>query len=296
MTDLSVLREIDPTARIAPDASIGLFSVIGPGVTVGPGTVVGRRVTIVGQTRLGSGNVVGEGCVLGAAPQDLKYAGGATMLHIGHRNRLGREVTAHIGTEAGGGLTAIGDDNVLMDGSHVAHDCFVDDRVYLGQSVLLAGHIRVHTGARIEDLCGVHHFVTIGRFSLVGAHTPVRRDVPPYCEFRSFDHDWESPPAVTGIHEAGIAAAALPPEQEKELRFALRELFDDESALQTKIEQLLNMGVEGEAARLCEFCLRSLQGLFGRCREVFRGKPPPEIRPPLSQEGRVDSGERYHEL
>jgi len=295
MADLTVLREIDPTARIAPDAKVGLFSVIGPHVTVGPGTVIDKRVTIVGHTRLGTGNVIGEGCVLGADPQDLKYAGGATVLHIGHRNRLGREVTAHIGTESGGGLTRIGDDNILMNGSHVAHDCFVDDRVYLGQSVLLAGHIRVHTGARIEDLCGVHHFVTVGRFSHIGAHTPVRRDVPPYTRFGSIDHDWESPPSVNGVYEDGIVAAALAPEQEKELRFALKELFDDEAALQTKIEQLVNMGVEGEAARLCEFCLRSLKGLFGRCRELYRGMPPPEVRRDPT-DSRIDSGERYNEL
>jgi UDP-N-acetylglucosamine acyltransferase len=296
MTDLSVLCEIDPAARIAPDATVGLYSVIGPNVTIGPGTAVGRRVTIVGHTHLGSGNVIGEGCVLGAAPQDLKYAGGPTMLHVGHRNRFGREVTVHIGTESGGALTRIGDDNILMDGCHVAHDCFVDDRVYLGRSVLLAGHIRVQTGARIEDLSGLHHFVTIGLFALVGPHTPVRRDVPPFTDFRSFDHDWESPPSVCGVHEAGIAAAGLPREQEKELRFALKELFDDESALQTKIEQLVNMGVEGEAARLCEFCLRSLQGLYGRCREVYRGKVPPEARRHMSPETGIDTKEHYDEL
>ncbi len=288
MTDLTVLREIDPAARIAPDASIGIYCVIGPDVTIGSGTKVNRRVTIVGHTRIGSNNVIEEGCVLGAFPQDLKYAGGPTMLHIGHRNLLGREVTAHIGTESGGALTRIGDDNLLMDGSHVAHDCYVDDRVYLGRSVLLAGHIRVQTGARIEDLSGVHHFVTVGRFARVGAHTPVRRDVPPFTDFQSFNHDWQSPPTVCGVHEAGIANANLPKEQERELRFALKELFVNEAALQTKIEQLVNMGVEGEAAKLCEFCLNSLQGVYGRCRELYRGQAPPESRQPPSPEAGID--------
>ncbi len=290
MTDLTVLREIDPAARIAPDATVGLYSVIGPDVTIGPGTKVSRRVTIVGHTRIGSNNVIEEGCVLGASPQDLKYAGGPTMLHVGHRNLLGREVTAHIGTESGGALSRVGDDNILMDGCHVAHDCYVDDRVYLGRSVLLAGHIRVQTGARIEDLSGVHHFVTVGRFARVGAHTPVRRDVPPFTDFHSFDHDWDSPPTVCGVHEAGIAGANLPREQEKELRFALKELFDEEAALQNKIEQLVNMGVEGEAARLCDFCLRSLQGLYGRCRELYRGQAAPEAKRHLSPGPGIDNG------
>jgi len=288
MSDVSVLREIDPAALIAPDAVVGPYCVVGPQVTIGPGTVLRRRVVITGHTSIGSANVFCEGCVLGSQPQDLKYAGGPTLLVIGHRNRFGRDVTAHIGTESGGYVTRIGDDNLLMDGCHVAHDCYLDDRVRLGRSVLLAGHIRVQTGAVIEDLSGLHHFVTIGRFARVGAHTPVRRDVPPFADFRSLDHDWSGPPSVRGPHEAGLRAAGLTPDEEKELRFVLRELFDDESALQTKIEQLVNMGVEGEAAALCEFCNRSLQGIYGRYRERFRGKVPPEAEKYLPPESGVD--------
>jgi UDP-N-acetylglucosamine acyltransferase len=290
MSDVSVLREIDPAARIAPDAVVGPYCVIGPEVTIGPGTVLRRRVSITGRTTVGSGNRIDEGCVLGAEPQDLKYGGGLTLLIIGHNNRFGREVTAHIGTEPGGYLTRIGDDNVLAEGCHVAHDCYVDDHVQLGRSVLLAGHIHVQTGAVIGDLCGLHHFVTIGRYARVGPRTPVRRDVPPFTDFRSDSEDGPAQPAVVGIHEAGVRAAALKREEEKELRLVLRELFDDESALQTKIEQLVNMGVEGAAARLCEFCNRSLQGVYGRYRELFRGKAPPEAKRYLPRDSGIDPG------
>jgi len=277
MADVSVVREIDPAARIAPDAVVGPYCVIGPHVTVGPGTVLQRRVTLIGHTSVGSGNVLAEGCVLGAAPQDLKYAGGPTLLAIGHRNRFGRKVTAHIGTESGGYVTRIGDDNVFGDGSHIAHDSYIDNRVHTGRCVLLAGHTHVQAGAVMADLSGLHHFVTVGRFCRVRSHTPVRRDAPPFTEF-GVAGDGTAQMAVRGIHEAGIAAAGLKPEEERELRLALRELFDDESALQTKIEQLVNLGVEGEVARLCEFCNRSLQGPYGRYREIFRGKVPPEAQ------------------
>ncbi|MHC4982913.1 MAG: acyl-ACP--UDP-N-acetylglucosamine O-acyltransferase [Planctomycetota bacterium] len=282
MTELAVYREIDPSARVAPDAEIGPYCVVGPDVTIGPGSRLIRRVAVFGHTTIGSDNVFGEGCVLGAQPQDLKYAGGPTLLQVGHRNRFGRSVTAHIGTESGGYLTRIGDDNVFMDGSHVAHDCYVDDCVRLGRNVMLAGHIRVQTGAIVEDLCGVHHFVTIGRYSRVGPRTPVRRDVPPYTEF--FSADWASPPAVRGIHEGGIRRAGLSAAEERELRRGLHELFDDEFALQTRIEQLFNLGVEGEVAELCRFCQLSLQGVYGRHREVFRGRIPPEARQYLPRE------------
>jgi len=276
MSRVKVLREIDPAARVSPEAVIGPFCSVGPHVTIGPGTTLVRRVCVTGRTSIGSGNFIEEGCVLGACPQDLKYKGHPTLLLIGHRNRLGRCVTAHTGTEPGGFVTRIGDGNVFDDRAHVAHDCYVDNDVRVGKDVLLAGHIRLHDGAVIEDLVGVQHFVTIGRHARVGHRTPVRRDVPPFTDFFSENYDWAGPPAVRGIHEEGIAAAKLAPEEEKELRKALHELFDDEVALQTKIEQLVNMGVEGAVAELCQFVQRSLQGVFGRHRELTRGMAPPE--------------------
>jgi acyl-[acyl carrier protein]--UDP-N-acetylglucosamine O-acyltransferase len=121
----------------------------------------------------------------------------------------------------------------------------------------------------------VHHFVTIGKYARVGSRTPVRRDVPPYTVFGSEDYGW-TPPSVCAVHEEGIRAAQLVADEEAELRRALTELFADEKALQMKIEQLLNLGVEGEAAMLCDFCQKSLQGKFGRFRESFRGRMPPE--------------------
>ncbi len=275
MTNLTVLSEIDPLAKVAPEAQIGPYCVIGPNVTIGPGTALRRRVCVYGNTIVGSGNVFEEGCVIGDRPQDLKYKGGPTMLMIGHRNFFGRRVTAHLGTEDGGGLTRVGDDNYFGEGSHIAHDCFISNRTRLGRHVLLAGHICVETGAVMEALSGAHHFVTIGRYCRIGSRTAVRRDVPPYTDFfGSGNHD--SPAGVRGIHEAGIAAARLSPDEQRELRHCLGELFIDRTALETKIEHLEKLGVEGEAAKLCEFCRRSLKGVYGRYRELLRGQAPPE--------------------
>ena len=277
MTAVDVIREVDPSARIASDAFIGPFCVVGPGVSVGSGTRLERRVTLTGRTTVGADNVFEEGCTIGGAPQDLKYAGGSTILVIGSGNRFGRCATAHIGTEGGGRLTRVGNNNVVMAGSHVAHDCYVDDDVTLGRGVLLAGHVRVESGAVAADFSAVHHFVTIGRYARVRARTPVRRDVPPYTDFYAVDSDW-SAATVQGIHDAGVRAAELDPLDELDLRLALQELFEDEAALQTKIEHLVTMGAEGEVARLCEFCQRSLRGTYGRHREVYRGQDPPEAQ------------------
>ncbi len=275
MMELTVTREIAPSAKIAVDAIVELYCVVGEGVSIGRRSRLGRRVSVLAQTTIGADNVIADGCVLGGAPQDIKYAGELSLLVIGDRNFFGRCVTAHIGTKAGGSLTRIGNDNTLADNSHVAHDCYVDEGVRLGRNVLLAGHVHVESGAVVDDFAAAHHFTTIGRYARVRPRTPIRRDVPPYTLFGTENSDWK-PAAVGGIHDEGIRAAKLSPADEKDLRRALRELFSDESALQTKIENLIGAGAEGEVAELCEFCLRSLRGVYGRYRELLRGKIPPE--------------------
>ena len=287
MAEVRVIREVDPSAQVAPDAIIGSHCVIGPAVTIGPGTVLEQSVTVVGNTTIGSGNLIGEGCVLGEIPQDLKYVGGDTLLIIGHRNRLGPRVTVHIGTEVGGYLTRIGDDNTLEADSHVAHDCYVDDRTFLGVNALIAGHVRIETGAIVGADSGAHHFVTIGRFARVQPKTPIRRDVPPFTVFQAKSP--QAAPSVVGIHEDGLIAAGLSDEEQADLRQGMAELFEDEAALQAKIEQLVDLGVEGEVKQLCEFCQRSLEGKFGRNRERFRGKLPPEAEQFLTPEQLADA-------
>jgi len=273
---LTVTREIADGAEVAPDARIGPFCTIGPEAVIGPRTLLGRRVTVLGRTSIGSDNVIGDGSVLGVAPQDLKYRGAATYLIVGDRNHLSPNCTAHVGTEDGGYLTRIGNDNVLDVGAHVAHDCYVDDRTHLGGCVLLAGHVRIETGAVVEESCGVHHFTTIGGYSRVGARTPVRRDVPPFSYFTSFGL-YTAPPAPRGAHEQGMQQAHLPEQEKARLRGAIHYLFSDEKALALKVEQMLaGDELPPPLRQLCEFCRRSLSGRFGRHRENFRGRLPPE--------------------
>jgi len=287
---LSVTREIADGARIAPDARIGHFCVIGPHVVIGARTVLGRRVTVCGNTRVGADNVIDDGCVLGTVPQDLKFRGRDTVLLIGDRNRLGPNVTAHIGTEAGGFCTRIGSDNVLAAGAHVAHDCYVDDATRLGPGVLLAGHVRVEDGAVIEDGTGCHHFTTIGRYSRVGARTPVRRDVPPFTHFSSLGY-YTRPPAVLGVHEDGLARAGLSERDQADLRRTIEHLFADEQALAVKVDELLARADLSAASRaLCAFCRRTASGKFGRHREVFRGRVPPEAAECLPAEALAKIG------
>ncbi len=275
MTDLTVLSEIAPEAAIHPDARIGRWCVIGPNVNIGPRTRLDRRVTVLGHTRIGADNVIGSGSVIGGEPQDLKYRGGSTWLLIGDRNRIGRNVTLNVGTELGGWVTYLGDDNILSDACHVAHDCYVTSGVRLGGKVLLAGHIFIDVGAVVGDMTGVHHFVRIGRYAYVGPRIPVRRDVPPYVRFYS-EHAYWGHPMIRGVHEAGMAAAALGERNESLLRKALADLFDDPAAMAGKIDTVENATTDPEVAYVCRFCRECLDGHFGRYRERFRNQIPPE--------------------
>ncbi len=276
--ELTVISEIADGAKIAPDVRIGPCCVIGPDVVVERGTALGCRVTVAGRTTIGRNNVIQDGCVLGVVPQDLKYHGRPTYLVIGDRNRFGPNVTAHVGTEVGGDLTLIGDDNVIEVGAHIAHDCYVDDRTQIGPAVLLAGHIRVETGVVLEEMVGIHHFTTIGRFSRIGARTPVTHDVPPFVFFAS-DGYYTSPAAIKGIHEQGLAAANLSQSDVQAVRRAFRYLFEDKLGLIVKVRELLAQPDQAEPVRiLCKSCMRSLTGRFGRHRERYRGKTPPEAK------------------
>lgn len=278
MAEVNVLCEIASEAQIHPQTRIGRWCVIGPEVRLDAGTRLGDKVTVLGRTTIGRDNVIGGGSVIGGEPQDLKYRGGKTWLLVRDRNRIGRNVTINVGTEHGGWVTYVGSDNVLGNGCHVAHDCYLADRARLGPKVLLAGHIVVQTGAVIENMVGVHHFSRIGRYARVGPRTPVRRDVPPYVNFYSEDYYWD-PPMVRGVHEAGIAAAPITPDGRTQLRKALAELFEDEAAMASKLARMEQaQSLTEEISALCQFCRESLAGQYGRFRERFRGQLPPEAQ------------------
>ncbi|RME37782.1 MAG: acyl-ACP--UDP-N-acetylglucosamine O-acyltransferase, partial [Planctomycetota bacterium] len=171
---------VSPEARIGRNVEIGPYSVIGPRVTIGDGCKIHHHVTIDGDTTLGEHCEVFPQAVLGLPPQDLKWRGERTRLIIGKNNIIREMVTAHPGTANGGGVTRIGDGNLLLVGVHVAHDCHIGDGCILANYVQLAGHVHVEDHVNMGGCTSVHHFVTIGRHAFVGGMTRVSADVPPY--------------------------------------------------------------------------------------------------------------------
>ncbi len=171
---------IEPGARLGQGVSIGPFSLIGPEVTLGDGVVVKSHAVVTGWTEVGAGSVIFPHATVGEAPQDLKYKGERTRLIVGSRCRIREGATLNTGTAGGGGVTTVGDDCLLMTGSHVGHDATLGNRVILANQVAIAGHCQIGDDVIIGGLSGIHQWVRIGHGAIIGAITMVTNDVIPY--------------------------------------------------------------------------------------------------------------------
>ena len=171
---------VDPAAKIHETAGIGPYCIIGAEVEIGARTRLMANLFIEGPTSIGEDNVFFPFSSVGVASQDMKYKGERAWTRIGHRNRVREFVTIHRGTEGGGLLTEIGDDNLLMTYAHVAHDCRLGNHVILGNSVGLAGHVTIEDWADVSPFSGVHQFCRIGKHAFVGPYSVIKQDVMPY--------------------------------------------------------------------------------------------------------------------
>jgi UDP-N-acetylglucosamine acyltransferase len=167
-------------AQIADGVEIGPYAVIGQHVKIGRGTKVGPHTVIDGWTEIGEDNTIFHMASVGAIPQDLKYRGEETYLRIGNGNTIREFASLHLGTVTGDNETTVGDGNLLMAYSHVAHDCHIGNGVVLANAATLAGHVTVEDYAILGGLCCVLQFTRIGSHVMIGGATPVALDVPPY--------------------------------------------------------------------------------------------------------------------
>jgi UDP-N-acetylglucosamine acyltransferase len=171
---------VDPQARISASAEIGPFCIIGADVEIGARTRLMAHVYVEGVANIAEDNIFFPYSTVGVASQDLKYKGERAETRIGSRNKIREFVTIHRGTEGGGLVTAIGDDNLLMAYAHVAHDVRIGDHTQLGNAVTFAGHVVVEDWAVIEAFSGVHQFCRIGKHAFVGGYSVVTKDVLPF--------------------------------------------------------------------------------------------------------------------
>ena len=208
---------VHPTARIAATADIGPYCIIGEEVEIGAGTRLMANVYAEGPTWIGEENIFYPYTTVGVASQDLKYKGERAETRIGSRNRIREFVTIHRGTEGGGLVTRIGDDNLLMAYVHVAHDVQVGNNTVLSHGATLGGHVLIDDWAIVGAYTGVHQFCRIGRHAFIGGYSVVTQDVLPYSTSVS-----EREIHVFGANRTGLERRGFPSERVEALQKAFR--------------------------------------------------------------------------
>lgn len=232
------LREIHETAIVHPNARIGRnviigpYAIIGENVEIGDDCIIGPQVLIDGWTSIGVGNRFFHSASIGCEPQDLKFKGEKSFLTIGDYNIFRESVTVSRGTEGGGGETRIGNNNLFMAYSHVAHDCQIGSNVILGNSTGLAGHVVVEDRAIISGISGVHQFCKIGKMAMVGFLSKIVKDVPPYILVDG------NPAKVSGINVVGLRRNNVSSEIRDEIKRAYRILYRSNLIISKAIEQM----------------------------------------------------------
>ena len=243
---------VSPRAQLASDVTVGPFSVIGPGVSIGPGTVVGPHVVIDGSTLIGADNRIFQFASIGDAPQDKKYRGEPTRLEIGDRNVFRESCTINRGTAHDHGVTRIGDDNLFMAYSHVAHDCTVGNHAVFANCAALGGHVEIGDWVILGGLTAVHQFTKIGAHAFLAGGAIVTRDVPPYVMVAG------NPAVPHAVNTEGLKRRGFDAAQIRNIREAYRTLYRCELKLSEALEQLDALGADRSEVRFfLDFIRRS---------------------------------------
>jgi UDP-N-acetylglucosamine acyltransferase len=208
---------IHPKAKLDATVRIGPYAVIDAGVELGANCVVGPHVYLTGETKIGANNHFHAGCVIGDAPQDLKYKGELTRLRIGDDNVFREHVTLHRSNKPGT-ETVVGSHNFLMANSHVAHNCAVGDHVILANGALLGGHAVVQDRAFISGNCLVHQFTRVGTLALMQGGAAISQDLPPFAIALRVNE-------ICGLNVVGLRRAGFTAEQRLELKRLYHLLF-----------------------------------------------------------------------
>ena len=244
---------IHPKAKVDPTVTVGPYAVIDEHVEMGPGCVVGPHVYITGHTTIGSHNRFFAGCVVGEAPQDLKYKDEPTRLRIGDHNVIREHVTIHRSTKAEE-ETVIGSHCFLMQHSHVAHNVVLADHVILAGGALLAGHVNVADRAFISGNCLAHQFVRIGTLAMMQGGSAISKDLPPYTIARGGN-------GICGLNIVGLRRAGIGAAERLELKQLYHLLFREGHTLRAATEEARAKFSSPPAKAMIEFVSTTKRGV-----------------------------------
>jgi len=248
---------VSDKAELGANVAIGPYCVVGEHVRIGDGTQLMSHVVLHGHTTLGTNNRVFPFASIGHEPQDLKYHGEASEVVIGNDNTIRENVTINPGTEGGGMLTSMGNNNLLMAYSHVAHDCVLGSDIVMANCATLAGHVTVDDGAIIGGMSAIHQFLRIGRYSMIGGMSGIVKDVPPFCLTAGGYR-----PGLAGLNLVGLKRQGMSTERIRLLKEVYRILLQSNDSLDQRLAEA-NVLAEGDdcAEHLVDFVSHSKKGL-----------------------------------
>lgn len=232
---------VHPTAIVADGAKlgsgvrIGPFSVVGPNVTLGDDVELVSHAVVEGNTTIGAGSRIFPFASVGHQPQDLKYHGEASRVEIGERCTIRESVTINPGTEAGGMITRVGDDCLIMACAHIAHDAIVGNNVVMANYVGIAGHVQVGDNVIFGGTCVIHQRTRIGAYAFIGAQSMVDGDIIPYGMAVG------NRAVLTGLNLVGLKRHKFDREAIHRLRAAYRQIFASEGTLMERVEDAANL-------------------------------------------------------
>lgn len=251
---------VDPRAELGPDVEIGPYAVVEGPVRLGARVEVQAHAIVRGDTEIGADSRIYSFACLGGDPQDLKYRGEPTRLVVGARNTFREFTTANRGTAAGHAVTRIGDDNLFMANTHVAHDCVVGNHCVFANSVAIAGHVTIQDRVVLGGLAAVHQFGRIGRCAMVGGGGMAAQDVPPFTIAQG------DRARLVGLNVVGLRRAGFSREVMSALKGAYRELFQAGMPLRIAAEQVRAFYNDvPEVIEMVDFLESSQRGI---CRSV----------------------------
>jgi UDP-N-acetylglucosamine acyltransferase len=253
---------IHSKAKVDATVTVGPFTVIDGEVEIGAHCVIGPHVYITGITTIGTHNQFHAGCVIGDAPQDLKYRGEPTGLRIGEHNIFREHATVHRSAKVGE-QTVIGSNNYLMQHSHVAHNCTIGDHIILAGGALLAGHVTVQDRAFISGNCLVHQFTRVGTLAMMQGGSAISKDLPPFTIALRENE-------ICGLNIVGLRRAGFSADDRLELKRLYRALFRDSSNLCLALAEAREKFSSAPAKVLLDFVASAKRGV---CADVATGGP-----------------------
>ncbi len=258
---IAVSEAVHPTAVVGPevdiadDVQVGAFAILEGPVRIGPGCVIEGHACLSGPIVMGRDNFVGHGAVLGKSPQSRSYRGDPTTLIIGDGNTFREYVTIHRGTVEGGGVTRVGDRNLLMIGSHLGHDCQMGDGCTLVNGALAAGHVHLADGCILSGHAAVQQRVRVGRLAMLGGLGSTTKDIPPFVLQQGYN-------CVSGLNLIGLRRAGLISATITALREAFRILYKEGRNQSAALERIdADLGHVPEVAEFLTFVRESCLGI-----------------------------------